>query len=696
MRRLVVGAYLAALAVWGATVAAVGQPTASFLVNGDFERGTGEQPANWSLSLYPNAGPVGECMARSQERARSGEWSLRIDTASVVGQELSLVFNGGISGEAANVPGGRLEVSGWVYIEPGSAVRPFGMRLRCFGPDEAGKNAFIGDVLELKVLGTPGEWTEFRASGRLPGAQVTNLDLHCSIRPDVARTVQFLDDIAVGPPARDGPWPAVLMKAYGPTTEAADELVAAGYAHVSQGVSVSSTLPRLRVSSNGRYLETEDGQDFFWLGNMPWLPVRISRSEMSQYLDARQAQGHTAISVAAHNFALHNANNPLYNGEGAFGQFGPVVLNEAYWTYIDWIVDEAAAHNLYVALAAMWGYDADTSFNDPYQDNYDYGYFLGQRYGDRTNVIFVAAGEFINIKCAAEDYCGFSGPITPEQKALLRRIADGFRDGSARHDPDGKILVTLHGTTISEGERVGGEFHDDAWVDFYLEQTWSHISYTDEAFTFDWNLGAPIKPALQGETGFWERSIGRPGDPADPLQAWEQRLQGYWSVFYGSCGTTYSSFFWDNIPGDFDLPGAWDMRHLKDLILSRPMRDYVPDQSLITSDTTGSDDVGNYNSPNWGAVDRRVATRAANKTWAMFYTTQGKAIGVRRSRLANGTMSAYWYNPRNGLWNDDMGSESSSKNAALAGISTGPGAGDMTFDPPGGTGPDNDWVLVLE
>jgi hypothetical protein len=196
------GAYLAALAVWGATVAAVGQPPASFLVNGDLERGTGEQPANWSLSLYPNAGPVGECMARSQERARSGEWSLKIDTASVVGQDLSLIFNGSVSAEAATVPGGRLEVSGWVYIEPGTAVRPFGMRLRCFGPDEAGKNAFIGDVLELKVLGTPGEWTQFRASGRLPDAQVTSLDLHCSIRPDVVRTVQFLDDIAVGPPAR--------------------------------------------------------------------------------------------------------------------------------------------------------------------------------------------------------------------------------------------------------------------------------------------------------------------------------------------------------------------------------------------------------------------------------------------------------------------------------------------------------------
>jgi hypothetical protein len=202
MRRLMGQRPSVPLTLWLTTVAAVAQPTASFLINGDFKRGTGAQPANWSLSLYPGGGPAGTCLGRSQERVRSGEWSLKIDTAPVVGQELTLVFNGGVSAEAATVPGGRLVVSGWVYIEPGTAVRPFGMRLRCFGPDETGKNAFIGDVLELKALGAPGEWTEFRASGRVPDARVTSLDLHCSIRPDVARTVQFLDDISVRAPTR--------------------------------------------------------------------------------------------------------------------------------------------------------------------------------------------------------------------------------------------------------------------------------------------------------------------------------------------------------------------------------------------------------------------------------------------------------------------------------------------------------------
>jgi hypothetical protein len=185
------------LALWLAATGAAAQGGPSFLINGDFESGDDGVPSSWSRSLYPGGREAGECLARSSERARSGGWALRIDTEPVLSEEVSLVFNGAVAAEAAAATDGRLELSGWVYIEPGTAVRPFGMRLRCFGPNETGRTAFVGDVLELKVLGEPGEWTEFRASGAVPKAQITSMDLHCSIRPDVVRTVQFLDDVAV-------------------------------------------------------------------------------------------------------------------------------------------------------------------------------------------------------------------------------------------------------------------------------------------------------------------------------------------------------------------------------------------------------------------------------------------------------------------------------------------------------------------
>ena len=64
--------------------------------------------------------------------------------------------------------------------------------------------------------------------------------------------------------------------------------------------------PRLRVAPDDRHvLETEDGQDFFWLGNMPWLPEQITMTEMGQYLDALRA----ARRYACHGWTTRRPTN---------------------------------------------------------------------------------------------------------------------------------------------------------------------------------------------------------------------------------------------------------------------------------------------------------------------------------------------------------------------------------------------------
>lgn len=433
-------------------------------------------------------------------------------------------------------------------------------------------------------------------------------------------------------------------------------------------------MPRLRVApDNPHYLETEDGEDFFWLGNMPWLPdyQGITLEQMTQFLDTRQRQGFTAISIVAHNWEF-----PIYNGEVAFNGLGPVELNEDYWSFIDWIIEESEARNMYVALAAMWGYDAPRMFTNPSQHNYDYGYMLGERYRDETHVIFVAAGEFLTVQCPTREYCHNDSGLTPENEELLRQIAMGFQDGGG-----GDHLITLHGTPPDDGW-VSRYFHDVDWCDFYLEQTHRQSTVVNDVFPFDWELSDPIRPSVQGETGYWE-STGDSGS----VHTWAQRFQAYWSVFHGACGHTYASYFWDNIPGDFDLPGANDMLHLRELILSKPVKSRVPDQELLTVDTTGSDADG--------IRDLRCSTRADDRTWAFFYTTKGLNIGARMDRLADGSASAYWYNPRNGLWHDGS-SEDSAKVPFQDGIPSGSGASAVYFDPPGDAGEGLDWVLVIE
>jgi len=163
----------------------------SLLVNGDFEGGI----QGWSMSFYPKGEGIERCISISDARSKSGRCSLRIDTGPVLGEETALVFNGAVSKEAIRLAGKRLTLSGWVYIEPKTAVRPISMRLRTFGKDEKGRGVFLGDVLSLKVLGKPGEWVRFEVSGVVPDLDIRSMDLHCSIRPDLARTLQFIDDL---------------------------------------------------------------------------------------------------------------------------------------------------------------------------------------------------------------------------------------------------------------------------------------------------------------------------------------------------------------------------------------------------------------------------------------------------------------------------------------------------------------------
>ncbi|MEM7512849.1 MAG: DUF4038 domain-containing protein, partial [Bacteroidota bacterium] len=50
----------------------------------------------------------------------------------------------------------------------------------------------------------------------------------------------------------------------------------------------------LKVSDNQRFLVTEEGKPFFWLGDTAWeLFHRCDREEADHYLETRAAQGFT-------------------------------------------------------------------------------------------------------------------------------------------------------------------------------------------------------------------------------------------------------------------------------------------------------------------------------------------------------------------------------------------------------------------
>ena len=61
-----------------------------------------------------------------------------------------------------------------------------------------------------------------------------------------------------------------------------------------------TTLPRIRVSANRRFLMTDDGVPFFWLGDTAWeLFHRLTREEAAHFFETRQAQRFTVIQAVA-------------------------------------------------------------------------------------------------------------------------------------------------------------------------------------------------------------------------------------------------------------------------------------------------------------------------------------------------------------------------------------------------------------
>ena len=55
---------------------------------------------------------------------------------------------------------------------------------------------------------------------------------------------------------------------------------------------------KLRVSDNQRYLQFENGQPFFWLGETGWLlPERLDRAEAEWYLQSCAKAGYNVVQV---------------------------------------------------------------------------------------------------------------------------------------------------------------------------------------------------------------------------------------------------------------------------------------------------------------------------------------------------------------------------------------------------------------
>jgi len=120
---------------------------------------------------------------------------------------------------------------------------------------------------------------------------------------------------------------------------------------------------KLGVSQNGRYLQHDNGEPFFWLGDTAWLLFqRLDRDQIVQYFENRKEKGFNVVQCIFHQNHTHtNAyGDPAYLNSD-FTQSAQTPGNDPqdaeqydYWDHVDYAVDVAAQNGIYVALVTSW------------------------------------------------------------------------------------------------------------------------------------------------------------------------------------------------------------------------------------------------------------------------------------------------------------------------------------------------------
>jgi len=450
----------------------------------------------------------------------------------------------------------------------------------------------------------------------------------------------------------------------------------------------------IRVSGNGHYLMTEDGQPFFWLGNTGYMMMaRLDRPGIDKYLTSIASKGFNVV-VAACLTELDSPDKP--NSYGFTALIDDDVTkpnikpgnNDDYWDNVDYAIDKASELGIYVCFIPNWANYVDgsggsvTGKHPPliFSGNaYRWGHFLGDRYKERKNIIW----------CMGGDHDPGSG------LAVWRKIVEGITDGSnGVNTEDGyadgsRIMITWH----PPGPHSSSEWvNNEAWLDFNMTQTGHFMINDTRLYSFIqgyWGLN-PTKPIFCGEYSYEDHPINWNWQNGS-FNDYDIRKGAYWSVFAGGFGITYgcNDIWCMNQPGlgswtkpklnwydALDLPGAFNMIHLKNLMLSRPFFSRLPDQNLIEGGTV---DGGNH----------MQSTKDSSGSFAMIYfPRETLSKKILASQLSGAKINAWWFNPRDGKCYDQSGLltyipfESFEK-------------ANKEFDPPGSDA-NLDWVLVLD
>jgi len=459
-----------------------------------------------------------------------------------------------------------------------------------------------------------------------------------------------------------------MMRAFNWTGLITGLLLAAGVSFEAP----AADLPKLKVTADGRHLETVEGKPFFLLADTAWeMFHRLKQEDADWFLEQRKAQGFNCILAVA--LAEFDVSVPNMYGDLALHDLDPARPNEAYFARVDAMVNKAAALGMYVGFVPTWGdkwnlkWGKGPEIFTP-ENARAYGEFLGRRYKDAP-IIWVLGGD---------------RPVDNDQhRVIIRAMAEGLKAGDG-----GNHLMTFH---PSGGTNSSTYWPDEKWLDFHLFQS-GHGKAKDKP-NYEMNLVnralTPVKPTMEGEPRYEDHPVrGIEPEGKEWYDAFDVRQAAWWNMLSGACGHTYGNhniwqfytkerepIFLARTPWKEAVAheGARQMGYMRAFMESMAWQKMEPKDELLKG--------------NKGEGGSRIlAMLSANKKEAVMYSPHGLPIQVELTDFEGWKPGApvlsVWYDPRTGGL--DSFSVSHAKTSAY------------TKTPKDSVGRGNDWVLWMK
>lgn len=467
--------------------------------------------------------------------------------------------------------------------------------------------------------------------------------------------------------------------------------VAAHDAHGNKGPTVTTTYATpacpqfpLRVSSNGRYLETARGKPFLLVGDSPQSVVgNLSEPSAARYFADRERHGFNAlwINLLCDNYTECASNGETYDDVAPFtsgstpATYNLSTPNSRYFARAHAMVARAGRDGLAVFLDPIetggcasggWMTTLENNGNGTTSTStrdYRYGEYLGNEFKDLPNVVWLSGNDF---QCHTD----------------ARDDNDAIAVAKGIHATDPTALQTTELDYCTPANACEGTKSTD-------DSRWSPVLTLDGVYTYGPTY-AEARTAYSSNSSlpmFLEEASYETQHNAETdgcIAVRNCRLQEWWTMTSGATGQFYGGPSYGIKMGwsaaTIDSIGARQVEYQTSLLQSIAWWTLVPDTSrrLVTR--------GSGTCPTSGSiVNVSCVTDAysADRTLALVYEPQRARITIELSRMA-GSTRARWYDPIDGTYARISGSPFAN-------------SGSHNFTPPHDHGAgDHDWVLLLQ